>query len=127
LEFGVVVGQVFQFGWANEGEVGWVEHEYGPLAFQGLFGQIDEFTILVSGCFEWFNLGIDQRHCSFLVGCESINASVRIFLPYAKLIVTIDLIRFDYRYSIRIAILSLFRENWIAAGAMARCNEKTYY
>jgi hypothetical protein len=34
LELGVVVGQVAQFGGADEGEVGRVEEHHGPLAFQ---------------------------------------------------------------------------------------------
>ncbi len=34
LEFGVVVSQVFQLGWANEGEVGWVEENTDHLPFR---------------------------------------------------------------------------------------------
>ncbi|MNT75467.1 hypothetical protein D3C72_2143650 [compost metagenome] len=66
-EFRLEIGQVFQFGWANEGEVGWVEHEDGPLALQRFFAQVNELAIVVSGCFEWFYLGVNERHCGFLV------------------------------------------------------------
>nr|GEU28309.1 hypothetical protein [Tanacetum cinerariifolium] len=61
-EFRLLLGQIFQFGWAHEGEVGWVEHQDGPLAFQGFVADFDEFTVNISGGIEWLDLGIDQGH-----------------------------------------------------------------
>src|SRR5690606_31275594 len=63
LEFSVVVGQVFEFGRAHEGEVGGVEHENGPLALQVLVGDVDELAVLVGGGLERLDLRIDQGHC----------------------------------------------------------------
>ena len=36
LEFGVVVGEIAEFGRADEGEIGRVEHDHGPLALEAL-------------------------------------------------------------------------------------------
>src|SRR5471032_1763954 len=72
-EFRLEIGQVFQFGRADEGEVGWVEHQHGPLAFQGLVADVNEFAVGVGGGFERFDLGIDQGHGGFLLGCESLR------------------------------------------------------
>jgi hypothetical protein len=62
LEFGVVVSQVFQFGWANEGEVGWVEEDYRPFAFQVSVRHVYEVAVFVCGSFERFYLAVDDRH-----------------------------------------------------------------
>jgi hypothetical protein len=62
LEFGVIVSQVFQLGWANESEVGWVEEEYGPLTFQVSFRHIYEVAVFEGGRFERFYLAVDDRH-----------------------------------------------------------------
>src|SRR3546814_7593278 len=61
LEFSVVVGQVFQLGWANEGEVGRVEEHHGPLAFQVGVRNLAEFAVFESGSVERFNLAVDDR------------------------------------------------------------------
>src|SRR5471030_1575042 len=72
-EFRLAIGQVFQFGRADESEVGWVEHQHGPLALQGYVADVNEFAVGVGGGFEWFDLGIDQGHGGFLLGCESLR------------------------------------------------------
>src|SRR5471030_1575040 len=54
-------------------EFGWVEHQHGPLAHQGYVADVNEFAVGVGGGFEWFDLGIDQGHGGFLLGCESLR------------------------------------------------------
>jgi len=68
LQLFVFVGNVAQFGRANEGEVGRVEEEYGPLAFYVLFGDFYELTCFVRSCFERLDFGIDDTHVCFLLG-----------------------------------------------------------
>ena len=62
LEGGVVVRRVFDLGGAVEGESGGHENQHVPLAFEALFGDFDELSILESLCFERLDLGIDQGH-----------------------------------------------------------------
>ncbi|MNG08732.1 hypothetical protein D3C84_921120 [compost metagenome] len=62
LERVVVVSQVFQFGRANEGEVGWVEEHDRPLAFQVSVRHFYEVAIFEGVSFERFNLAVDDRH-----------------------------------------------------------------
>src|SRR5690606_25542028 len=62
LELCVAVGQVFQLGWAYEGEVCRVEEYYGPFAFQVSFAHVDEITFVEGGGFEWFYFAVDVRH-----------------------------------------------------------------
>jgi hypothetical protein len=62
LELSVVVSQVFQLGWANEGEVGWVEENDRPLAFQVSVRHFYEVAVFVCGSFERFYLAVDDRH-----------------------------------------------------------------
>src|SRR5471032_2080851 len=54
LEFGVVISQVFQLGWAEE--------HYGPFAFQVSVRHVYEVAVFVSSCFERFYLAVDDRH-----------------------------------------------------------------
>jgi hypothetical protein len=71
LESSVVVGCVFDFGGAVEGESGGHENQHRPLALEGSFGQVDEFTLAVavdkSGGFEGLNGCVDQGHGVFLL------------------------------------------------------------
>jgi hypothetical protein len=62
LEGSVVVSQVFQLGWANEGEVGWVEEYDRPLAFQVSVRDLNEVAVFERGSFERFYLAVDDRH-----------------------------------------------------------------
>src|SRR5690554_6267445 len=62
LEFFVLVLQVAQLGGADKGEVGRIEEENVPLAFQVGVGNVDELTVVVSGSFERLDFGIQQRH-----------------------------------------------------------------
>ncbi|MCY1440960.1 hypothetical protein D9M71_572550 [compost metagenome] len=62
LEFGVVVGGIFNFGRAVEGEGGRHEDQNGPLAFQVRLGDFDELAVVESSSLERLNLSIDQRH-----------------------------------------------------------------
>ena len=65
LEFSMAVGQVFEFGRADKGEVGRIEHEHVPLACQAGFGQVNELAVVKGGGFERLDLGIDQGHVGF--------------------------------------------------------------
>ena len=62
LEFGVVVGHVAQLGGAHEGEIGRVEEEHGPLAFDIGFGQLDELAVFVGAGLEGFDFGVEHGH-----------------------------------------------------------------
>ena len=63
LEFGVVVGQVAQFGRADEGEISRVEEHHGPLAFQVSVRHLNEFAIVVGGGVERLDFSVDVgRH-----------------------------------------------------------------
>ena len=62
LELGVVVSHVAQLGRADEGEVGRVEEEDGPLALQVGFGDFDELALLERLSFERLDLGVDNGH-----------------------------------------------------------------
>ena len=60
LELGVVVGQVAQLGRADEGEVGRVEEDHGPLALEVGVGDVDELAVVEGGGLEGLDFGVDQ-------------------------------------------------------------------
>jgi hypothetical protein len=62
LEFSVMVGHVAQLGRADEGEVGRIEKEHGPLVLDVRVGHLDELAVLVGTGFERLDGGIDDRH-----------------------------------------------------------------
>ena len=63
LEHVVLLAEVFEFGRADEGEVGRVEEEHGPLALHVLFGDFVEiFAGLEGGGGERFDLASDDTH-----------------------------------------------------------------
>lgn len=62
LEGSIVVGSVFHFGRAVEGECGRHEDQHGPLALQAGLGDFDEVAIVVRIGLERLNLGVDERH-----------------------------------------------------------------
>ena len=61
LECVVVVSQVFQLGWAYEGEVCWVEENDRPLAFQVSVRDFYEVAVFECVSFERFYLAVDDR------------------------------------------------------------------
>ena len=67
LELGVVVGEVFEFGRADEGEVGRIEEHHRPLALQIGVGDVDELALLEGLGLERLDLGVDERH--FFLRC----------------------------------------------------------
>ena len=68
LQLGIVVLKVFELGRADEGEVGRIEEEHGPLAGDVGLGDVDELAFLVGGVGEGLDRGVDQGHASrFLV------------------------------------------------------------
>ena len=60
LELAVIVREVFQLGRADEREVGRVEDDGRPLALQGVLSDVDELAVLIGGCRERLDLGVDQ-------------------------------------------------------------------
>lgn len=62
LKFAIDVGEVFEFGRADEGKVGWVEEEYAPLADDVRIADINELALMVGSCLEREKLGSDDRH-----------------------------------------------------------------
>ena len=54
-----MVGQVAEFGWADEGEVGRVEHHDRPFAFEVIAANGYKFTVVRRGCFEWNDFCVD--------------------------------------------------------------------
>ena len=60
FEFGIVVCQVSQLGWANKSEVSRIEKNDRPFATQVSIGNIDEFAIVERGCVERKDFGIDE-------------------------------------------------------------------
>ena len=75
LEFGVVVGGVFDFGGAVEGERGRHEDQDRPLALQAFVGNLDELAVAVRGGLERFDLGVDERHAvSFAMSEEEMGS-----------------------------------------------------
>ncbi|MNT28028.1 hypothetical protein D3C72_1636840 [compost metagenome] len=62
LELGVVVGRVFDFGRAVEGEGRRHEDQHRPLALERLVGHIDELAVEVSLGLEGLDCGVDQGH-----------------------------------------------------------------
>ena len=57
-----MIGEVFQFGRADEGEVGGIEEEDRPLAFQIGLGDFNEVPLLVRLGDEGLNGFSDNRH-----------------------------------------------------------------
>jgi hypothetical protein len=72
LELGVMLGGIFDFSWAVEGESGRHKNQHRPFALEGLFGQFDELTLATAvdkgGGLERLDLGIDQGHGGFPLG-----------------------------------------------------------
>ncbi len=62
LERLVVVGQVFYFGGAVEGEGGGHEHQHRPFAMQVFFRHVDELAVFIGLGFEGLDLGVDDGH-----------------------------------------------------------------
>ena len=54
----IVICEVTQFGWTNEGEVGRVEKHDGPLVFQIGITNRNKFAIVISGGVERLNPGV---------------------------------------------------------------------
>ena len=75
LEFGVVVGGVFDFSRAVEGEGGRHEDQHGPLALQAFFGDLNELAVVESLGLERLNLGIDQRHRNSLLNRGGVDGT----------------------------------------------------
>jgi hypothetical protein len=65
LEIGIIVGQVFQLGRADEGEIGRIEEEDGPLAFNFGIRYSDELAILERFGLERLDFASYQRHSIF--------------------------------------------------------------
>ena len=59
----VVVSEVFEFGRADEGEVGRVEEHHGPLAFEFLVGDLNEVVVEVGLCLKRQHGRTKKRHC----------------------------------------------------------------
>src|SRR3990167_7140991 len=81
-ERSVVVGSVFDFSRAVEGEGSRHEDQYRPLAFQRLLGHFDELTVVERIGLERLNLGVDKGHRGFLVRVE--KATGRILATWAQ-------------------------------------------
>jgi hypothetical protein len=62
LQLFVFVGQIAQLGGADEGEIGRVKEEHGPLALDIGFADLDELARLECSCFERFDCAIDDTH-----------------------------------------------------------------
>ena len=62
LELGIVVGSVFHFGRAVEGESGRHENQNRPLALERVIGHLNEFAVVEGLGLERLDLCIDQRH-----------------------------------------------------------------
>ena len=62
LQFSVMIGEIAEFGRANEGEVGRIEEEDRPFALDVGFGDLNELALLESLSFERLDRGIDKRH-----------------------------------------------------------------
>ena len=65
LEFRIDIGQIAQLGRADEGEVGWVEKDNGPLAFEVGVADRNELASVKSGGLEGFDFGVNVRHGGF--------------------------------------------------------------
>jgi hypothetical protein len=57
-----LLGGIFDFGRAVEGEGGRHEDHDGPLALQAGFGDFDELAVVEGLGLERLNLGVDERH-----------------------------------------------------------------
>ncbi|CAM2152831.1 protein of unknown function [Pararobbsia alpina] len=68
LELVVVICQVAEFRRAHEREVRRVEHNHRPLALQVRIAHRHKVAVVISGCLERFDLGIDDRHLESLLG-----------------------------------------------------------
>src|SRR6185312_3644831 len=60
--FAVVIGAVAALGRAGEGEIGRIEHDYGPLALERVVGHRHELAVVISGGLEGLYFGVDQGH-----------------------------------------------------------------
>jgi hypothetical protein len=60
LERVIVIGQVAQFRWANEGEIRWVEKNNRPLSLQIGIVDRDKFAIVISRGIEWLDTGVNE-------------------------------------------------------------------
>ena len=60
LEFGVVVGSVFDFGRAIEGECGRHENQHRPFAFEAFVRNLNEFAVVECLGFEGLDFGVDE-------------------------------------------------------------------
>ena len=68
LELGVMLGGVFDFGRAVEGEGGRHEDHHGPLALQVCVRNLDELAVVEGVGGEGLHLGIDQGHRGISLG-----------------------------------------------------------
>lgn len=64
LKLFVVLGEIFEFGRADEREICRIEEDDGPLAVEIGFGNVDEVAILESGGLERENFGAKNGHRS---------------------------------------------------------------
>ncbi len=62
LKLFVVLGEIFEFGRADEREICRIEEDDGPLAVEIGFGNVDEVAILESGGLERENFGAKNGH-----------------------------------------------------------------
>ena len=62
LELGVVVGSVFHFGGAVEGEGSRHEDQHGPLALERLIADLHKTAVVEGFGLEGLDLGVDQGH-----------------------------------------------------------------
>jgi hypothetical protein len=68
LERGVIVGCIFDFGRAIEGEGCRHEDQHGPFALQRLLGDFDELAVMEGLGLERLDLSIDKGHVVFPLG-----------------------------------------------------------
>ena len=62
LEFLVMLGEVFEFGRADEGEIGGIEKEYRPDVLEAFLGHFDELAAFEGLGFERLDLAVDEGH-----------------------------------------------------------------
>src|SRR3546814_4301034 len=71
LEFSVMIGQVFEFGRAYEGEIGGIENEDRPFAGHRRVAYVDELAVMEGGRRARLDFGVDQRHQNSLLELKS--------------------------------------------------------
>ena len=97
LEFRVTVGQIAEFGRADEREVGRIEHDDGPLALEVFFRDGHEFALVIRGCLERFDLAVDDRHLvGPCLGVEEVDELCIFAIDLRKSINFIDVMRNGY-------------------------------